>query len=334
TYTYIYIYIYIYAYDNTVPTLVGVIIAWTLASTFSQSLYDSILDLKGVPLLPLTPNNPINTQHDPPRPFVAGDVMHIKFSPFFFFFFLFSSFLTTLREIAVLLRRHDDAFFPILHFNSRTLVGEVSRVILEDILTNEGFGRESPARRHLLDHKLWTSTNKIDDNVRNGFNYNYGHTNGNMDENDNGNDNDKNANDDANDENVNDDGNDDDDNDNDNDNNNNNNKKGHVNGTAKGTNAKGTDGNGQDKRLGKHGSTTRNNKRGKKKAAKKAHKHKKRSAVSKSKGHRQDTQHYVSEQMQHAMRQGLNRICLTSDEWMPCINLSPVQVRPLFSFDK
>eukprot|EP01083_Nonionella_stella_P086186 239262_1 len=126
----------------SLPVLLGVIVSWTIASCLSDSLYDSILNLRGIPLLPITPKHTTNYAVKPIRPFIAQDFMldinqyaHLNAR---------SSF----REIVLILHHSTEIFFPVIAGN--TLLGEVTRQILEQQLTLAGYGRCTEKRRQLV----------------------------------------------------------------------------------------------------------------------------------------------------------------------------------------
>ncbi len=95
-----------------VPVLLGVIAAWTVSSWLSQSIYDSILELRGIPLLPIEPRHPTNLDVKPPRPFVASDIMSTEDFPYL-------NQQTNIREIAFVLAYGSHHFLPPFPFPAR-----------------------------------------------------------------------------------------------------------------------------------------------------------------------------------------------------------------------
>merc|ERR1719195_558838 len=130
--------------ELSVPVLLGVIISWTIASWLSDGLYDSILMLRGIPLLPITPKHPTNWSAKPVRPFIASDLMvDIKE-----YGYLHDK--SSFEQVAFMLHHSNEIFFPVLSMNTRTLLGEVSRQILEEELKSFGYGRGTEKRSKLL----------------------------------------------------------------------------------------------------------------------------------------------------------------------------------------
>eukprot|EP01084_Bolivina_argentea_P094565 169995_1 len=133
-----------YSVELSVPVLLGVILSWTIASWLSDSLYDSILNLRGIPLLPITPKHPINYSVRPIRPFIAADLM-VDIRKYGYL-----NDKSSFKEVALMLQHSNEIFFPVLSTNTRTLLGEVSRQILEEELKSFGYGKHTEARRKLV----------------------------------------------------------------------------------------------------------------------------------------------------------------------------------------
>ena len=130
--------------ELSVPVLLGVIISWTIASWLSDSLYDSILNLRGIPLLPITPKHPTNWNAKPVRPFIAKDLM-VSIKEYGYL-----NDKSSFKEVALMLEHSNEIFFPVLSMDTGTLLGEVSRQILEDELKQYGYGKHTSARARLL----------------------------------------------------------------------------------------------------------------------------------------------------------------------------------------
>jgi len=123
----------------------GVIISWTIASWLSDSLYDSILSLRGIPLLPVSPKHPTNWAVTPPRPFNASDLM-VDIAEYGFLNDRCSA-----HEVALMLEHSSEIFFPVLAKGKhKNLLGEVSRQILEEELKRFGYARHTQNRQRLL----------------------------------------------------------------------------------------------------------------------------------------------------------------------------------------
>ena len=152
--------------DLSVPLLLCVILACGTSASVSVSFYDSILRLRGIPMLPIRPSEPyklvtIRKRVDPSSPtgdsgngnndnnknkkrrggtgsfetqtmyrlLIADDVMDKEFS--------FVTIEPTVEELIEILTddTHSNEWFPVVHSRSEAvLVGEVRRVVLLDYL--------------------------------------------------------------------------------------------------------------------------------------------------------------------------------------------------------
>ena len=115
-----------------VPVLLGVTIAWTIANWFSASLYDSILELRGVPLLPVEPKQATNYDAKPyPRPFIASDVMCKQN-------IVVLEAISRIKDVALKLEECDDVFSPsnFLSFPFNFFIFSFKSVLFSSLLSD------------------------------------------------------------------------------------------------------------------------------------------------------------------------------------------------------
>eukprot|EP01083_Nonionella_stella_P094739 265897_1 len=115
-----------------VPCLLAVIVSAGISSSLCHSFYDSVLQLRGIPMLPIRPTVAYKRMMVKPqemyRLLIADDVMNKEFS--------FVTIDPSSDELVdILSNNYDQEWFPIVHTQAEAvLVGEVRRSVLMDLL--------------------------------------------------------------------------------------------------------------------------------------------------------------------------------------------------------